>query len=235
MTGCIVEFNDEQYIPVRAIPFVTGNYIKPSSVPKLLAGNDIYFSASSYRMLEDNLELVAEREWLGIGPVEKFDDLPAGIVIKLKDLNRVIFELYQAPLLPIDPDDPIRHEAFSIPNTGALLSEQQLKQVMAGLTMFSSSRRNSGDAKRKRILDAFQAVQSICEIKNVKFTRDHIPGQKFQLYKCLQLIEPDITMELSTFGGKEYAGKLGLRWKQGEKHKMGESMVDAVNAYLKTK
>lgn len=232
MHNCVVEYDGIEYVSARAIPYVTGGFISPFNVPNLLAGIDIDFSARSYRLSNGSAELVDEDEWLAVTKPTTYEDIPAGVLVKLDDLKSVIFSCYCEPLLPLDLQDSIPPSVFRIPIKGELLSDEIFKKIMEGIKPQPKSRKDSTINTCAKIQTAVDKIKEICLNANVSFSIDEVPGQKRQMLECIKLLDSSITIAEATFGNNGYAEKLGLKWKKGARPQKGEKMVAAVKRYL---
>jgi hypothetical protein len=114
----------------------------------------------------------------------------------------------------------------------ALVFEGFEKLCLSQATKATKPRLNGSSLMLNKINMALSKLESICATANVRFSKAHVPGYKKQLLYCLKLIDPSIAIAETTFDGKNYVGKLQLKWKQGEKSEPGEAMIAAVKQVM---
>lgn len=247
MHNGIINIANEDYLPVRAITFHTNYHFSPQEVMCLLSNieshSDSRFSAGvvpylysenekpeyqapnmlfKYRL---NLNTVLEQ---GGDFLNQLKSLPKNMLVKLSDM-RALNDFLTNLSTSIDYN---HHNNFQWQENPTMTSDEK-SIVYEGFQKLSKKiskkvRANSTEVKFQMISDALIKVEEICNKNNIRFSRDHVPGQKTQLLECIKLIDPRIIMMLSTFDSKSYIDKLKLKWHQGGKMSSGYAMVDAV-------
>lgn len=111
MSDCIVKFDGDDYVPVRAIPAVTADRFDPLAVTKLLAGDSVHVFARSYEIQGPKLRELEPQAWViqkkrqlvlqeqNAPGDEKIKALPAGMVVPLRDLEFAFFNGFVEPQL----------------------------------------------------------------------------------------------------------------------------------------
>ncbi|CAN1529147.1 hypothetical protein MCEKH45_01357 [Methylophilaceae bacterium] len=250
MRSCVIKIDTEEYVPVRALPFCTAGQFTPSDVIDLLTdleshadstfsanvvpfvvanGSLIYQSPNALFRFRSHMENVIAN---GGTFLEQVAALPPEMVVKavdMRDFNEFLdnltisnetiwskshnnnFTWLDAPFMTTE-EEALVFEGFEKLNT----------------TQSKKPRKNDKSITFQKIQLALNKVMTICRSNNIAFSKDSVPGFKRHLLDCFKLIDPTIAIAETTFDGKNYVGKLQLKWIQGEKAKSGEEMVAAV-------
>ncbi len=138
MSGVIVQRHGEAHVPLRALPFITGNRVAPYLTVKLLCGEEPLMGLQAY----DDSGEIPEQEWEALravfesdpescSPVELCKKLPAGISVPLEQVEHVIFTGWIDPCGP--PDDPYEYRPDLQPVcTGIALTASVRAMAMEG-------------------------------------------------------------------------------------------------------
>jgi hypothetical protein len=252
MYSCVIKINNEDYIPVRAIPYCTASQFTPADVICLLTdpeshadsefnNNVVPFLYSEVGDLEyqapnlllkykSNLNTSLSRNECFLDQVRA---LPAKMLVKLAEMRRFNdFLINDSTNNNMPVSNRCQHYNFTWLDDPDMTFEEK-SAVCEGFenlyqTQAVGSRLNSTTQKLETIKQAVDKIEVICNNCNVRFSKNHVPGQKAQLLDCIKLIEPSIKIALSTFDGPNYIGKLNLKWLQGERKESGEAMVAAI-------
>lgn len=255
MRSCVIQIENETYVPVRAIPYCTAGLFEPMDVLLLLthpeSHADSNYSANIVAyVIDDGNELTYQQPNTlarfkytldsvirnGCTYLEQVTALPPNMLVKATEMfnfNGFIDDLNTQNV----PTWCKSHTNDFSWQDSPFITSEECAVIFEGLEhlIFANAikpRKNSANETRKKIMIGVATVERICKEKGIRFSKDHIPGHKYQLYDCLLLIDPTIDVVLSTFIGKEYSGKLNLKWKQGERHQSGDAMVTAVKLQM---
>lgn len=254
MRSCVIEIDNEEYVPVRAIPYCTAGQFSPLDVVCLLTdleshadsgfsadvvpfvvanGNLIYQAPNVLFRFRSDLESAIAN---GGTYLEQVAALPPEMVVKAADMRN--FNAFFDNLTISNETAWTKSHNNSYAWLDApLMTTEEVAVVFEGfekLYFAQATRPRVNDSKLKlnKIKAALDKVESICAAANILFSRNYVPGIKQQLLNCLKLIDPSIAMALSTFDGKSYVGALQLKWGQGGKSKDGDAMVAAVKLQM---
>lgn len=254
MRNCVIEINNEEYVPVRAIPFCTAGQFTPidvlclltdleshadsefsaNVVPFVLAnGNLIYQPPNTlFRFRSDMESLIAN----GGSYLEQVAALPPEMLVNATDMRKFNAFLDYLTLSKETNSSKSHNNNFMWLDEPYIKTEEEAL-VFEGfeklyLSQATKPRLNSSSIMFNKIEAALSKLENICANANVRFSRKHVPGIKKQLLYCLKLINQGIAIAEATFDGKNYVGKLQLRWNQGEKSDSGEAMVAAVKLVM---
>lgn len=253
MHNCVIKIDNVEYLPVRAIPYCTSGHFDPSDVIHMLidleSHSDSNFSANvvSYLHSEDNRLTYQPPNMLfkfenrlneaisrNGSYIERLKALPAKMLVKVEEM--LSFHKF---LTKTAEDNEFyifaksHHSNFtwcSEPD----MEEEEISVVFEGFeseckTEVKKSRKNSTTNNLEKMRVALEKIEAICNDAGIRFSRDHVPGQKKQLYECIKLLDPLFNTAFSTFDGPNYIDKLNLKWHQGERKELGCAMVNAVH------
>lgn len=252
MHNCVILIDNVEYLPVRAIPFCTSGQFDPSDVIHMLtdleshSDSDFSTNVVAYLHSEDNrltyqppntllrfeksLNAVISRNG---SYLERLKALPAKMLVRVEEIR----SFHEFLIIAADNKDmhffaKCHQNNFTWCNEPHMTGEEG-PVVFEGFEtlcqMEVNKFRKNGTAKmREKIELALEKIEIICNDGGIRFSRDHVPGQKSQLLECLKLIDRLIQLSPATFDGPNYIGKLNLKWKQGERKECGLAMVDAV-------
>lgn len=219
MRKCTIDLNGETYLPLRAIPFVTGGIISPKGVVDLISGQQPEFSANAY--LSDGVTQVPHEVCLTING-QRDRELPAGILIPYEGLRRVWFSNCILPNIPFDGDEP-PSPWLGLPSERVLISKGDYDFVMQGIK--NIPRANARDQTMVTLRRAMDDIKAACAKHGVNLELDRLQGTKKQIHELVTELGVR-NMSLGTFD--TYAEELGWRWRLGAKSANGEEMVKAV-------
>lgn len=252
MHSCVIEINNEDYIPVRAIPYCTASQFTPSDVICLLTdpeshadsefsanvvpflyseGNQLDYQAPNLLLkYKSNLNASLSRDECFLDQIRA---LPARMLVKLTEMrkfNDFLINSSTTNNMPIS--NKCQHYNFTWLDDPDMTLEEKSVVFEGFENLYQAqtvgSRLNSTTQKLEKLKKALDMIEVICNKNNVRFSKNHVPGQKAQLLNCIKLIDPSIKIALSTFDGQNYIGKLNLKWHQGERKESGDAMVAAV-------
>lgn len=254
MRSCVIKIDNEEYVPVRAIPFCTARQFSPSDVIGLLTdleshadsafstnvvpfvvanGSLIYQAPNALFRFRSHMESVIAN----VGTfLEQVAALPPDMVVKAEDMRDFNKHLDSLTI----SNETIWSKSHNNNYTWLdepYMSTEEEALVFEGFeklntTQSTKPRKNDTNITFKKIQLALNKVMTICRSNNIAFSKDSVPGFKQHLLDCLKLIDPTIAIAESTFDGKNYVGKLQLKWKQGEKSEPGEAMIAVVKQVM---
>jgi len=225
-------------IPVRAIPFITGGCIPATNVPKLLSCLDSLFTAPSFQSVDGEFERSNELEWRALKTVTSFDELPAGKIVELEDMNIVMRNCFDHFMTPYNISDGVM---YSLPESCDVLTPTTFSRIMEGFVVNNASehepagiRINSAELTREKITDGITKFQQICEENGIKFEFGRIPGTREQMFNLLKRFDPTIHISLDTFYGKDYLKhkSMSFKWIKGDHEEDGMPMVNVIEDFL---
>jgi hypothetical protein len=231
MSNCIRTINGVEYVPVRAIPYLTANHITPKGVIDLMSCRNPHFSGRSYKEESGSLIEISPAEWALLD-----SEIPAEPLVARHELNQIWFDHFIWP--SCDPTSREQSDAYhqlsQLPALGDLLSEEDIDYILEGACpngKQQKSRKNCKQAVQQRIEAAVCKIEAICKAQGISLDRTAIPGLKRSFFTLLKTIDPSISMAESTFS--DHAKEMGLRWKQGGKQNDSVELEDAVRASLR--
>lgn len=254
MRSCVIEIDNEEYVPVRAIPYCTAGQFSPLDVACLLTdleshadsafsanvvpfgvnnGNLVYQAPNVLLRFRSHIESVIAA---GGTYLEQVAALPPDMVVKVTDMKNFNEFLYKATISAETHWTKNHNNNYAWLDVLHMTSEEE-SVVFEGfeklyVTLATKHRVNDSKLKLNKIKAALNKVESICAAADILFSTAYVPGIKQQLLNCLKHIDPSISMALGTFDGKSYVGALQLRWRQGGKSKDGDAMVAAVKLQM---
>lgn len=252
MHNCFIKIDNVEYLPVRAIPFCTSGQFDPLDVihvltdPESHSDNNVSANVVAYLHSEDNRLTYQPPNMLlrfenSVNAViscngsylEQVKALPAKMLVRVKEMRSFHeFLINSAENKHMQFFTKCHQNNFTWCNEPHMTGEER-PVVFEGFetlcqTEVNKSRKNGTAKMREKIELALEKIEIICNDDGIRFSRDHVPGQKSQLLECLKLIDRLIQLSLATFDGPNYIGKLNLKWKQGERKECGLAMVDAI-------
>lgn len=148
MLDCVIKFDGKDYVPVRAIPAVTFDRFDPFAVTKLLGGEDRFIFARSYHVETTGLIEASPLAWRAqkntqhrlrqerASDLDMIKALPAGMLVPLDELTKVLFDAFIEPALTRTPSDDalVSDPAFlTEPCTRLFLDSVTYDLVMEGM------------------------------------------------------------------------------------------------------
>jgi len=224
----VIKLGGRDYVPVRAIPFVTDHMFRARDIPHLFAYPDFYadaehdFVMTPYTVSLAGRRRVADRgffEYLdrildGAGPQEEaeiLDQLPdATVVDKLKLWE--FFNFLRRCDAERDGQDSVprqwREEVDLIPKMAPRIARGFNPALFR-----ETPRCNSRAAQLAALDDLVQIIERGARQTQKPFDRASMPGTKAQLIEEITRRHPGLSRASATLADQLH--EIGLRWRQG--------------------
>ena len=223
-----IEVEGKQYIPIAAVPYITGGFFTSREVVLMAAVPGMFAQAYGSTALDafeflsfGRLTYVSEQKLSSVAEICMFErqepplTLIAGMVVpemELRDLMRIVPEVESATQAPWRERPTASWDLEApLPLPVGLAIFKNLPIEM-DLTI---PRENSAQTKSDRILDAVERISRYAAQHNIPFDRTNLPGRKIDFIKILHKIDARIGGAPATLD--RYFEQLNLRWRQGSK------------------
>jgi hypothetical protein len=217
----LIQISGEDYLPLRAVPVVTGGLLNAPTIADLIYDPETYcdsqygeiLSASEYAPLAGltpvHHERFLARRQLQAAATPLLDALmlPAGMVVRLK-ATREKFDLIQDQIIPrrqndLWPTSPVWRIAPA-------LCRADIEMLWAGLPL---PRSNSAATLRATILVAMEQIERAMTSQGLQFDRDRMVGTRSEWATLIWLLEPSTCRAQATMN--DHFEALGFRWCRG--------------------
>ncbi len=225
-----IEVNGKTYIPIAAIPYVTGGFFTIRDVVVMAAVPGLFAHAHGGTALETfeflpfgRLTCVSTHKLTALAELnigEKCDspfrNISGMLVLEeeLRDLMQIVLEAEATAQAQVRKRPPASWDVEApLPAPILLAMFKHLPIVVDPRLQWA----NSADLMRERIQAAVERVSRDAAHANIPFDRTQLPGRKTDFIKILKKIDRQIARAASTL--ESYFSQLGLRWRQGSKRR----------------
>lgn len=235
-----IKLGDRDYVPLAAVPYLTGEFFSPNDLAHMLVDPESYCSdedspvLSALKITPSGNPVSTPREAFKAWADPSSPAMPlseaAAIVVPVDTLRR----LFNLIVRGMGRDGKL--STVPVWDGNAALDPavaQAIQDRCHAPLQRIDTRANSKAAKLARMEEVVATVERCALQAGIPFDRQQIPGRKKDLLEILVKVDPSLAMSSATFDS-HYAPNLGLRWRQGSKPKDAEPLLHVFGLKLRS-